>query len=140
MLQLLALLTEQQHQFDVELNKIQLERETERFRLIEQLQEGNNFILNIETIIIDEVFFLAENSAYIAIKQLLALNQEPLAQLLEQEKQEEERLMIAVNRYNETVRNDDVLAAMQNILEQEAEKFKQFDQSRIETTQTILER
>lgn len=86
------------------------------------------------------LLFLAENNAYIAIKQLLTLNKEPLAQLLEQEKQEEERLMSAVNRYNETVRKDDVLAAMQDILEQETQKFKQFDQNRIETTQTILER
>lgn len=70
----------------------------------------------------------------------MSLNKEPLAQLLEQEKQEEERLMAAVNRYNETIHKDDVLAAMQDILEQETQKFKQFDKDRLETTQTILER
>lgn len=86
------------------------------------------------------IWFIAENKAYIAIKQLLTLTSEPLAQLLEQEKQEEERLMAAVNRYNETVQKEEVLAAMQDILEQETKKFKQFDKSRIETTQTILEK
>lgn len=39
------MLTEQQHQFDIELNKIQQEKEHDRFRLIEQLQEGNNTYL-----------------------------------------------------------------------------------------------
>lgn len=65
---------------------------------------------------------------------------QPLAQLIEQEKQEEERLIAAVNRYNETLHKDDILVAMEDILEQETQKFKQFDKTRIETTQTILEK
>lgn len=85
-------------------------------------------------------FLLAENNADIAIQQLLALNREPQAQLLEQEQQEEVRLIAAVNRYNETLRTDDVLAAMHDILAQETQKFKQFDQSRVEATQSILAR
>lgn len=84
-------------------------------------------------------YFTAENNADIAIKQLLTLNAEPQTELLEQEKLEEERLLAAVNRYNETLRKDDILVAMQDILEQETAKFKQFDESRIETAQSILE-
>lgn len=68
------------------------------------------------------------------------MNKEPLAQLLEQEKQEEDRLIAAVHRYNGTLRKDDILKAMEDILEQETQKFKQFDQSRTETAQTVLER
>ncbi|KAJ8919764.1 hypothetical protein NQ315_006293 [Exocentrus adspersus] len=118
---LLEALAAQQIHFDSELNKMQLRKESERFKLIEQLQE-------------------AENNADLAIKQLLSLSREPLAQLLEQEKQEEERLLAAVSRYNnETLRKDDILAAMQEILGQEAEKFKEFHESRLESSKTILE-
>lgn len=42
---LLAVLSEQQLQFDFELNKIQQIKDTERFRLIEQLQEGNFIVI-----------------------------------------------------------------------------------------------
>ncbi|KAJ8967571.1 hypothetical protein NQ317_001783 [Molorchus minor] len=117
---LLAVLVEQQNQFESELTRIQQEKEIDRFRLIEQLQE-------------------AENNADIAIKKLLALNREPLTQLLERERQEEERLVTAINRYNEALRKDDILSAMEDILEQEAEKFKEFVQSRVETSKTILQ-
>lgn len=36
----MAVLSEQQNQFDLELNKIQVQKEMDRFKLIEQLQEG----------------------------------------------------------------------------------------------------
>lgn len=42
------MLTQQQQQFDIELNKIQQEKEYDRFRLIEQLQEGN-YTINLLT-------------------------------------------------------------------------------------------
>lgn len=86
------------------------------------------------------ILVLVETNINIFIKQMLTLNREPLAQLLEQEKNEEQRLITAVHRYNENIRKDDILAAMQDILAQEAQKFRQFDQTRIETAQTILER
>lgn len=38
------MLTRQQQQFDIELNKIQQVKEYDRFRLIEQLQEGINLL------------------------------------------------------------------------------------------------
>ncbi|XP_072379383.1 E3 ubiquitin-protein ligase LRSAM1-like isoform X1 [Diabrotica undecimpunctata] len=117
---LLAVLVQQQDIFDHELSKIHQEKEFERFRLIEQLQE-------------------VEQNADIAIQELLALNNEPLSQLLEQEKLEEEKLLSAINRYNEALRKDDILAAMQDILAQETVKFKEFHKSRLETSKSILE-
>ncbi|XP_050311720.1 E3 ubiquitin-protein ligase LRSAM1-like isoform X2 [Anthonomus grandis grandis] len=117
---LLASITDEQCKFDSKLCEIQLEKETERFRLIEQLQE-------------------VENSADLAINNLLMLNKEPTSQLLEKEREEEERLLEAVNRYNETLRKDDILAAMQDILKQETEAFNKFDRDRIETSRSILE-
>ncbi|XP_018574898.1 E3 ubiquitin-protein ligase LRSAM1-like isoform X2 [Anoplophora glabripennis] len=117
---LLAALAAERTHFDSELNKIQQQKEIERFKLIEQLQE-------------------AENNADIVINQLLTLNNKPVEELLNQEKQDEERLLAAVNRYNEALRKDDILAAMQDILGQEAKKFKEFHENRIETSVTLLE-
>lgn len=67
------------------------------------------------------------------------LNNEPLGQLLEQEKLEEEKLLSAINRYNEDLRKDDILGAMQDILAQETAKFKEFHQNRLEISKSILE-
>ncbi|XP_049819054.1 E3 ubiquitin-protein ligase LRSAM1 isoform X3 [Aethina tumida] len=116
---LLADITLQQNKFDSELNRIHRLKETERFRLIEQLQE-------------------AEDSADKAIKQLLSVYKEPYAQLLEHEKMEEQRLFNTVTKY-ETLRKADILDAMEEILQQETEQFIMFNQSRIETSRSILE-
>lgn len=51
--------------------------------------------------------------------------------------QEHEELLRAANEHKE-VKNAQILLEMQQILENEANKFTQMDQSRIETTQTIL--
>ncbi|CAH1183755.1 unnamed protein product [Phaedon cochleariae] len=118
--QLLSDLKDQQNQFDQELGRIHQDKENERFRLIEQLQE-------------------AENNADILIIYLLAQSNEPPGQLLEQEKQEEERLLTAMNRYNGTLRKDDILKAMEDILTQETQKFKEFDQSRIQASRSFVE-
>lgn len=80
-----------------------------------------------------------ENNADIIVQQLLTLNNKPVDQLLAQERQDEERLLAAVKRYNETLRKDDILAAMQEILGQEAKKFREFNKNRIEASVTILE-
>ncbi|KAF2896781.1 hypothetical protein ILUMI_09399 [Ignelater luminosus] len=117
---LLTDLSEQQTKFDLELAKLQQIKDTERFRLIEQLQE-------------------VEQNADLAINQLLSLNKEPLVQLIEQERLEEERLLAAACKYNETFRKNDALKAMQELLEQETERFNNYDQSRSETARSILE-
>ncbi|XP_076263957.1 E3 ubiquitin-protein ligase LRSAM1-like isoform X4 [Rhynchophorus ferrugineus] len=119
--QLLASLTAEQVKFDDKLNKIHKKKELERFHLIEQLKE-------------------AEDVADEAISKLLAYNKEPLAQLLEKEMDEEQKLLVAVNKYNETLHKDDILSAMQNILTQESERFKKLDKYRVETSQYILEK
>ncbi|VEN42043.1 unnamed protein product [Callosobruchus maculatus] len=117
---LLAMLAEQQIVLDEELHKIQREKETERFRLIEQLQEE-------------------ENNTHMMVNNLLALDSQPLAQLIEQEQKETEKLLTIVNEYDESLRKDDILKAMQDILEQETARFKQVDEDRMVASKSILE-
>lgn len=80
-----------------------------------------------------------EYRADMAIKQLLIINNEPLLQLLEQEKEEEAKLIEAANKYNEAFKKSDILEAMKNIIAEEAEQFKEFDKCRLEATNSILE-
>lgn len=80
-----------------------------------------------------------ERNSDIAIQQLLALSNEPLLQLLEQEQQEEAKILAAANKYNESLRKNDILIAMKDLIEEETQQFKEFDRNRIETTRTILE-
>lgn len=118
---LLTDISQQQAKLDSKLAKVQQLRDTERFQLIEQLQEY-------------------EHNADFAISQLLAVNKEPLTQLLEQERLEEERLLAATaNQYNEKLHKQDVLTAMQELLEQETLKFTKYNQSRFETAKSILQ-
>ncbi|KAF5273286.1 hypothetical protein FQR65_LT04708 [Abscondita terminalis] len=117
---LLTDISEQQLKFDLELAKVQQMKDTDRFRLIEQLHE-------------------VEQNADFAIKQLLALNREPLTQLIQQEKMEEERILAAANQYNQKLRKEDVLLAMQELLDQESKKFATYNENRSETTRSILE-
>lgn len=51
---------------------------------------------------------------------------------------EEQRLFNTVTKY-ETLRKADILDAMEEILQQETEQFIMFNQSRIETSRSILE-
>ncbi|XP_019766531.2 E3 ubiquitin-protein ligase LRSAM1 isoform X2 [Dendroctonus ponderosae] len=118
--QLLASISRQQSKLDFKLSQIQQERETDKFRLIEQLQE-------------------VENNADIAIKNLLSISKEPAAQLLEQEREEEEKLLAALNREHDTISKSHVLAAMQDILKQETDMFSKLDKNRIEMSRSILE-
>ncbi|XP_015834275.2 E3 ubiquitin-protein ligase LRSAM1 isoform X2 [Tribolium castaneum] len=117
---LLADIAEQQNKLDIELLKLQQEKEIERFHLIEKVLE-------------------AEQNSDRAIQQLLELNSEPLAQLLQQEKEEEERILAAANKYNSDLRKTDILSDMQVLLEQELTKFQQFHENRMEVSRGILE-
>ncbi|CAH1994126.1 unnamed protein product [Acanthoscelides obtectus] len=119
-LKLLAMLTEEQVILDEKLNKIHRQKETERFRLIERLQEE-------------------ENNAHMIINELLSLDNTPLEQLIEQEEKETEKLLAMLNEYDESLRKDDILKAMQNILEQETAMLKQVDEDRMVTSKSILE-
>ncbi|KAF5288237.1 hypothetical protein FQA39_LY04005 [Lamprigera yunnana] len=117
---LLTDISEQQTKLDLQLAKVQQLKDTERFRLIEQLHQ-------------------VEQNADFAIKQLLALDRAPLAQLIEQEREEEERILAAANQYNQQLRKDDVLQAMQELLDKETKKFIKYNENRSETTKSILE-
>ncbi|KAK5642385.1 hypothetical protein RI129_008552 [Pyrocoelia pectoralis] len=118
---LLTDISHQQAKFDIKLAKVQQMKDSERFRLIEQLHEY-------------------EHNADFAINQLLAFHKDPLTQLLEQEKIEEDRLLAATaNQYNQQLHKQDVLTAMQSLLEQETQKFTKYNESRFETTKSILE-
>ncbi|XP_044748828.1 E3 ubiquitin-protein ligase LRSAM1-like isoform X2 [Coccinella septempunctata] len=118
---LLLDIAKEQDEFDSRLSKIQQVKEQEKFRLIEQLHE-------------------AEQNAYAAIEQLLAINREPLATLLDYEKQEEERLIDAANAHNENLKKHEILEAMRNILEQEGRQFENIYQQRVEMSKSILQR
>lgn len=63
-----------------------------------------------------------------------------MLKLLEREKDEEAMLIEAANKYNEDIRKNDILEAMQKIIEEETAQFKEFDKYRLETTNSILEK
>ncbi|KAL1517852.1 hypothetical protein ABEB36_001560 [Hypothenemus hampei] len=117
---LLESISQRQSNLDLELSKLHQVRELERFRLIEQLQE-------------------AENNADIAINNLLNLSKEPVSQLLEKEKEEETKLISALKRYNDKLKKDDILVAMENILKQEAEVFNKFHRDKTDSSRNIIE-
>ncbi|GJQ76835.1 hypothetical protein Trydic_g15042 [Trypoxylus dichotomus] len=118
---LLEDITKQQNKFDSDLAKIQEERDLERFKFIEQLQ-------------------IVEYNADMAIEKLLEENKEPLAQLLEMERLEEERIINAANECSNQLRKDDILSAMQEMIEQETKSFNELSQMRSEAAEQILEK
>lgn len=61
-----------------------------------------------------------------------------MAQLLEQEKEDEERLLAAANKYTD-LRKTYILASMQELLQQEIENFEQYHQNREEVSKSVLE-
>lgn len=81
---------------------------------------------------------LDEKQSYLAINQLLNLNKHYLSQLAEKEQQEREYLLSWNLQEKEDLRRNEILNAMQNILENETKRFKNYDQSREETTRTII--
>lgn len=139
-MQLLADIISQQEKLNSELIKVQQERDEERFRLIEQLQEGLFRNFNVFFIVKLVYEFLAEQKADVAINSLLNMNNEPIAQLLEQEKKEEDAMIaIAMNRYNESLAKNTILMDMEELLNQETEKFRLQYTDRTEVMQSMLE-
>lgn len=83
---------------------------------------------------------LAEQKADIAINTLLNISNEPIAKLLEQEKIEEDAMIaIAMNKYNETLVKTNILMDMEELLNQETERFRLQHTDRTEILQTMLE-
>lgn len=119
--QLLDQISLGQSNLDQKIGKFQLKRESERFRLIEQLQE-------------------AENNANVAINSLLTLNREPAARLLEKEEEEKTKLMATVDKFNDKdLRKTDILVAMQDILKQESDLFNKYSSDKQNESRSILE-
>ncbi|GLV42561.1 Sur-8 [Carabus blaptoides fortunei] len=112
-------LSEQQIKLESDLAKIQQKKEEERLRLVKELQD-------------------VEIKADLAITNLLDLMREPMSQLLEHELQEEQKLLAAAAKHNCNLRRNDVLDAMQNLLQEETERFKEYDHNREETARSIL--
>lgn len=102
----------------------------------------NNVIPSNITRSSTNVFFciVVEQNADIAVNKLLKQNKEPLAQLLELEKLEEERIINAATECASQLRKHDILNAMQDLIEQETKSFYELSQIRSETAQNILER
>ncbi|XP_045461834.1 E3 ubiquitin-protein ligase LRSAM1-like isoform X1 [Harmonia axyridis] len=114
-------IAKEQDEFDSKLYKIQQLKEQDKFRLIEQLHE-------------------AEQNAYMAIGQLLAINREPLTAIMEYEKQEEEKLLAAANAHNEDLKRTEIVEAMRILLEEEGIQFENIYQQRVEMSKSILQR
>ncbi|XP_022908805.1 E3 ubiquitin-protein ligase LRSAM1-like isoform X2 [Onthophagus taurus] len=118
---LLEDITEQQNKLDHQLIKIHNEREIDRFRLMEQLHD-------------------VEENADVAINKLLTSNREPLAYLIEQEQVfEEKMLQAALESNSQLLCKQDILSAMQELIEYETAKFQEFSSNKNEITRSILE-
>lgn len=59
--------------------------------------------------------------------------------MLELERIEEERMLISASKYDEALRKQEVLNAMQELLEQETERFILHRDMRFEASRSILE-
>lgn len=69
------------------------------------------------------------------------MNNEPISQLLEQEKKEEDDMIaIAMSKYNETLAKNAILMDMEELLNQETEKFRSQYTDRTVVVQSMLEK
>lgn len=118
---LLEDITFNQNKFDQKLLKLQKNKELEKFQLIERLIQ-------------------VEQNIHKSINHLLTINQEPLTHILEIEKEDEERLLTAANAYNENLRKNDILSAMQEILQQESLQFQKIFTEKNAVSKSILEK
>lgn len=68
---------------------------------------------------------------------MLNVNREILNHFAEQQRIEDEHLLVLTTQ-NDSLRKNDILEAMQALLEKEAANYKRYDQNREETTHTVL--
>ncbi|XP_069686347.1 E3 ubiquitin-protein ligase LRSAM1-like isoform X1 [Periplaneta americana] len=123
---LLEDLIEQQNRLESEIHRIQQDREVERLKLINHLQE-------------------VEKTADSMISQLMALNasrdSKQLQQLLEMEQQEEQQLLNIAQAQYQSYQRKDVINAMEALLEEEClreKKLREYEEGRAEVTRTLL--
>uniref|UniRef100_A0A182WMB3 RING-type domain-containing protein n=1 Tax=Anopheles minimus TaxID=112268 RepID=A0A182WMB3_9DIPT len=118
---LLQQLLEQQNQNETQVNKLQQEKQTERERLIDNIikddQKSNELVNN-----------------------LLALKNGPDPAFLEQEREEQKRLLEHLHIQQNDLRKQEVLGAMTNLLENEINIIQNFHNQRDQSSRSILER
>uniref|UniRef100_A0A182RUX6 RING-type domain-containing protein n=1 Tax=Anopheles funestus TaxID=62324 RepID=A0A182RUX6_ANOFN len=118
---LLQQLLEQQNHNETQVNKLQQEKQTERERLIDNIikddQQSNELVNN-----------------------LLALKNGPDPAFLEQEREEQKRLLEHLHIQQNDLRKQEVLGAMTNLLENEINIIQNFHNQRDQSSRSILER
>lgn len=118
--ELLRSLLQEQNETDELLKNVQKVRDVERTRLI--------------TNILKE-----EHNAEIIVVQLLSLKNGPDADLLEYERVEDERLLEKLRIDHEELRRRDILNAMSEVLEAEAQQILTYHEQRDATVKLLLE-
>uniref|UniRef100_A0A182KB84 RING-type domain-containing protein n=1 Tax=Anopheles christyi TaxID=43041 RepID=A0A182KB84_9DIPT len=118
---LLQQLLEQQNANDTQVHKLQQEKQTERERLIDNIikddQKSNELVNN-----------------------LLALKNGPDPAFLEQEREEQKRLLEHLHIQQNDLRKQEILGAMTNLLENEINIIQNFHNQRDQSSRSILER
>ncbi|GLH09614.1 Leucine-rich repeat protein soc-2 homolog, partial [Gryllus bimaculatus] len=123
---LLEDLAEQQSHLENEILRVQQEREAERLHLMCEIQQVEAAADNLITQLL----------ASCSLKDSLQIQT-----LLEQESREEEQLLASCQEEYQSLIRKDVLSAMENILEEEAQreaKIREYERGRAESTRTIL--
>ncbi|KAK7864090.1 hypothetical protein R5R35_002734 [Gryllus longicercus] len=123
---LLEDLAEQQSHLENEILRVQQEHEAERLHLMCEIQQVEAAADNLITQLL----------ASCSLKDSLQIQT-----LLEQESREEEQLLASCQEEYQSLIRKDVLSAMENILEEEAQreaKIREYERGRAESTRTIL--
>ncbi|XP_058120111.1 E3 ubiquitin-protein ligase LRSAM1-like isoform X2 [Anopheles coustani] len=118
---LLLQLLEQQNQSESQVHKLQQEKQTERERLIDNIlkdeQKSNELVSN-----------------------LLELKNGPDPAFLEQEREEQQRLLDHLRTQQNDLRKQEILGAMTSLLENEINIIQNFHNQRDQSSRNILER
>ncbi|XP_053675912.1 E3 ubiquitin-protein ligase LRSAM1-like [Anopheles nili] len=118
---LLQQLLEQQNHNDTQVHKLQQEKQSERERLIDNIikdeQKSNELVNN-----------------------LLSLKNGPDPAFLEQEREEQKRLLEHLHIQQNDLRKQEILGAMTNLLENEINVIQNFHNQRDQSSRSILER
>ncbi|XP_050076188.1 E3 ubiquitin-protein ligase LRSAM1-like [Anopheles maculipalpis] len=118
---LLQQLLEQQNQNDTQVHKLQQEKQTERERLIDNIIKD-------------------EQKSSDLVNSLLALKNGPDPAFLEQEREEQKRLLENLHIQQNDLRKQEILGAMTNLLENEINIIQNFHNQRDQSSRSILER
>ncbi|XP_035906534.1 E3 ubiquitin-protein ligase LRSAM1-like isoform X1 [Anopheles stephensi] len=118
---LLQQLLEQQNQNETQVHKLQQEKQTERERLIDNIIKD-------------------EQKSSALVKNLLALKNGPDPAFLEQEREEQQRLLEHLHGQQQDLRKQEILGAMTNLLENEINIIQNFHNQRDQSSRSILER